>query len=117
MSGWNHRRFLTARRNNIKDAKKMFTDCQHWRKTVEGVGIDELYRRIDPFDVSGMRRCKPSWIVAHLGVCRLPTVKRLLNTGQCGSTRYFLWVSSSIVEASAAQLTLLSPRRIRQDVQ
>ena len=30
----------------------MFKDCQQWRKTVEGVGIDELYRRIDPFDVS-----------------------------------------------------------------
>ena len=30
----------------------MFKDCQEWRKTVEGVGIDELYKRIDPFDVS-----------------------------------------------------------------
>ena len=30
----------------------MFIDYQQWRKTVEGVGIDELYRRIDPFDVS-----------------------------------------------------------------
>ena len=30
----------------------MLANCQQWRKTVEGVGIDELYRRIDPFDVS-----------------------------------------------------------------
>ena len=35
-------------------AKKMFKDCQQWRKTVEGVGIDELYKRIDPFDVSSL---------------------------------------------------------------
>jgi hypothetical protein len=31
----------------------MIQDCQEWRRTVEGVGIDELYRRIDPFDVRG----------------------------------------------------------------
>ena len=30
----------------------MFADCQEWRRTVEGVGIDELYRTLDPFDVS-----------------------------------------------------------------
>lgn len=29
----------------------MWKNCQHWRSTVEGVGIDELYRQIDPFDV------------------------------------------------------------------
>jgi hypothetical protein len=45
-------RFLRARKFNLKDAKKMFTDCQEWRKTVEGIGIDELYRTLDPFDVS-----------------------------------------------------------------
>lgn len=44
-------RFLRARKFNVKLAKKMLQDCQQWRKTVEGVGIDELYRRIDPFDV------------------------------------------------------------------
>lgn len=31
----------------------MFEDCQNWRKSVEGVGIDELYTRIDPWDVCG----------------------------------------------------------------
>ena len=30
----------------------MLSDCQEWRKTVEGVGIDKLYQEIDPFDVS-----------------------------------------------------------------
>ena len=29
----------------------MWKNCYEWRKTAEGVGIDELYRQIDPFDV------------------------------------------------------------------
>ena len=29
----------------------MVLDCVHWRRTVEDVGIEELYRRIDPYDV------------------------------------------------------------------
>lgn len=45
-------RFLRARKFNLKLAKKMFIDCLEWRRTVEGVGIDELYDRIDPWDVS-----------------------------------------------------------------
>ncbi|KAI0354930.1 CRAL/TRIO domain-containing protein [Trametes cingulata] len=43
-------RFLRARGYNLKHAILMWKNCQHWRKTVEGVGIDELYRQIDPFD-------------------------------------------------------------------
>jgi hypothetical protein len=53
-TAWNihcHRRFLRARRFDLKQTKKMFADCQQWRSTVEGVGVDELYRRLDPFDV------------------------------------------------------------------
>jgi hypothetical protein len=45
------RRFLRARQFNLKNAKVMWKNCYEWRKTAEGVGIDELYRRIDPFDV------------------------------------------------------------------
>lgn len=45
------RRFLRARKFNLKLSKEMLRECQHWRGTIEGVGIDELYRRIDPFDV------------------------------------------------------------------
>ncbi|OCH91865.1 CRAL/TRIO domain-containing protein, partial [Obba rivulosa] len=44
------RRFLRARGFNLEKAIQMWRNCQNWRKTVEGVGIDELYRRIDPFD-------------------------------------------------------------------
>ena len=29
----------------------MILDCIEWRRTVEDVGIEELYRSIDPFDV------------------------------------------------------------------
>ncbi|KAI0632089.1 CRAL/TRIO domain-containing protein [Trametes polyzona] len=43
-------RFLRARQFNLKQATLMWKNCQHWRQTVEGVGIDELYRQIDPFD-------------------------------------------------------------------
>ncbi|OSD07256.1 CRAL/TRIO domain-containing protein [Trametes coccinea BRFM310] len=43
-------RFLRARHFNLKQSTIMWKNCQHWRKTVEGVGIDELYRQIDPFD-------------------------------------------------------------------
>ncbi|KAJ2966338.1 hypothetical protein NUW54_g13838 [Trametes sanguinea] len=43
-------RFLRARHFNLKQSTIMWKNCQHWRKTVEGIGIDELYRQIDPFD-------------------------------------------------------------------
>jgi len=46
-----YRRFLRARKYDLVQAKKMFQDCQHWRKTVYGVGIDKLYDQMDPFDV------------------------------------------------------------------
>lgn len=45
------RRFLRARQFNLQQSTKMLSDCQNWRKTAGGVGIDELYRRTDPFDV------------------------------------------------------------------
>jgi hypothetical protein len=37
----------------------MLADCQEWRRTVEGVGIDELCGKIDPFDVSYMSQVAP----------------------------------------------------------
>ncbi|CDO71436.1 hypothetical protein BN946_scf184909.g30 [Trametes cinnabarina] len=43
-------RFLRARHFNLKQSTLMWKNCQHWRNTVEGVGIDQLYRQIDPFD-------------------------------------------------------------------
>jgi len=43
-------RFLRARKFDLKNAKIMFEKCQHWRKNVEGVGLDALYEETDPFD-------------------------------------------------------------------
>jgi len=54
-------RFLRARKFNLKESKKMFKDCQEWRKTVEGVGIDELYGSLDPFDYPARDKVFKSW--------------------------------------------------------
>ncbi|KAL0961057.1 hypothetical protein HGRIS_006045 [Hohenbuehelia grisea] len=57
-------RFLRARRLSVPASKKMLSDCQEWRKTAEGVGIDELYKRIDPFDYPERKAvfdCWPMW--------------------------------------------------------
>lgn len=57
-------RFLRARKFNLKHAKQMFRECQEWRASVEGVGIDKLYREIDPFDYperEAVFDCWPMW--------------------------------------------------------
>ncbi|KAF9267442.1 CRAL/TRIO domain-containing protein [Marasmius fiardii PR-910] len=58
------KRFLRARNYDLVQAKTMFRDAQHWRKTVEGIGIDELYKQIDPFDYPERKEvfeCWPMW--------------------------------------------------------
>lgn len=45
-------RFLRARRYNLQDSTKMWADAYEWRKSCEGDGIDALYERLDPCDVS-----------------------------------------------------------------
>lgn len=42
----------------------MIIDCIHWRRTVEDVGMEELYRCIDPFDV----RCAPPLALPFLEI-------------------------------------------------
>lgn len=54
-------RFLRARNYDLKQATKMLRDCQEWRKTVDGVGIDSLYREIDPFDFPERQAVFESW--------------------------------------------------------
>lgn len=48
-------RFLRARKFNLSESKTMLQNCQHWRKTVGGDGIDALYNRLDPYDVRPAR--------------------------------------------------------------
>ncbi|KAF2096760.1 putative phosphatidylinositol transporter [Rhizodiscina lignyota] len=40
-------RFLRARKFNVEHSKKMFVDCENWRKDFGGVGVDELTRTFD----------------------------------------------------------------------
>ncbi|KAG9315901.1 CRAL-TRIO domain-containing protein [Chiua virens] len=54
-------RFLRARKFNLNESKKMLKNCQHWRKTVSGIGIDELKDRMDPFDYPGREEVFKSW--------------------------------------------------------
>ncbi|EGN92148.1 hypothetical protein SERLA73DRAFT_191594 [Serpula lacrymans var. lacrymans S7.3] len=54
-------RFLRARKFDLRESKKMIKNCQHWRKTVSGIGIDELYKQIDPFDYPGREEVFKSW--------------------------------------------------------
>ncbi|KAI9509811.1 CRAL-TRIO domain-containing protein, partial [Russula earlei] len=54
-------RFLKARGYSASQAKQMILDCIHWRRTVEDVGIEELYRQIDPFDFPGREGVFESW--------------------------------------------------------
>ncbi|KAJ8080591.1 hypothetical protein PM082_017425 [Marasmius tenuissimus] len=73
------KRFLRARKYDLVQAKKMFRDAQHWRQTVEGVGIDELYKQIDPFDYPERKdvfECWPMWFHKTDKVWRTSTVKR-----------------------------------------
>ncbi|KII93920.1 hypothetical protein PLICRDRAFT_409657 [Plicaturopsis crispa FD-325 SS-3] len=57
-------RFLRARKYDLKESKKMWAECIEWRRTVEKVGIDELYRQTDPWDYperQAVFKCWPLW--------------------------------------------------------
>ncbi|KAF8967167.1 CRAL-TRIO domain-containing protein [Flammula alnicola] len=57
-------RFLRARHFDLAQSKKMFKECQHWRKTVGGIGLDEMYKNTDPFDYperEAVFDCWPMW--------------------------------------------------------
>ncbi|KAH7928390.1 CRAL/TRIO domain-containing protein [Leucogyrophana mollusca] len=54
-------RFLRARKFDLNESKKMIQNCQHWRQTVGGVGIDQLYQNLDPYDYPGREEVFKSW--------------------------------------------------------
>lgn len=74
----------------------MFANCVDWRKTVAGVGIDQLYKNLDPYDV------KDSHASSAVNADRLilnstQGGKTCSSTGLCFSTRY-----NSILSLSSA---------------
>jgi hypothetical protein len=54
-------RFLRARKFSLTESKKMLQNCQQWRKTVGGDGIDALYDRLDPYDYPEREEIFKSW--------------------------------------------------------
>lgn len=63
----------------------MWKNCYEWRKTTEGVGIDELYRRTDPFDV---RLIIPSvWELLADDSCSILNETMSSNSGRYSSIR------------------------------
>jgi len=86
-------RFLRARKYDLKQAMKMLYECQQWRGKVEGVGIDQLYKEIDPFDFperQSVFECWPMWFhkidkkgrpinIHQLGNLDLPKLYKVCN--------------------------------------
>ncbi|KAG1774794.1 CRAL-TRIO domain-containing protein [Suillus placidus] len=54
-------RFLRARKFSLNESKKMLQNCQQWRKTVGGDGIDALYDKLDPYDYPEREEIFKSW--------------------------------------------------------
>ncbi|KAL6302784.1 CRAL-TRIO domain-containing protein [Sparassis latifolia] len=86
-------RFLRARKYDLEQATTMWRNCQNWRNTVEGIGIDELYRQIDPFDYperDEVFKCWPLWFhktdkkgrpvnIHHFGGINMPELYRHIS--------------------------------------
>lgn len=88
------RRFLRARAFDPIQAKKMFINAQDWRKSAGGVGLDELYKNIDPFDVSkqllrAVYPCQKMARKSKLSIERnsILNANSFSKLGQCGFTR------------------------------
>ncbi|KAH9840527.1 CRAL-TRIO domain-containing protein [Rhodofomes roseus] len=54
-------RFLRARGYDVKASVEMWAKCQEWRKTMDGVGIDELYTKMDAYDFPERREVFEYW--------------------------------------------------------
>ncbi|TFY52587.1 hypothetical protein EVG20_g10489, partial [Dentipellis fragilis] len=57
-------RFLRARNFSVQQSKRQIYECLEWRRTCEGVGIDELYRSLDPYNYperEDVFKCWPMW--------------------------------------------------------
>ncbi|PCH34555.1 CRAL/TRIO domain-containing protein [Wolfiporia cocos MD-104 SS10] len=86
-------RFLRARQFDVKAATTMWANCLQWRKTVQGVGIDELYKQMDPYDFPERREVFeywPMWFhktdkagrplsIQHYGGVNMPELYKLIT--------------------------------------
>jgi len=54
-------RYLRARKFSLKNSKIMIKNCIEWRRTVCGAGIEEVYRKIDPYDYPERREVFKYW--------------------------------------------------------
>ena len=99
-----HRRFLKARGYSAFQAKQMILDCIQWRRTVEDVGIEELYRTIDPFDVRSAPPLLHSFPCVFRGVSdvRRSLLPHSFLDGRV-SLRAGQWVSIRYARTSASQ--------------
>ncbi|KAF8501552.1 CRAL-TRIO domain-containing protein [Russula emetica] len=89
-----HRRFLKARGYNASQAKQMILDCIQWRRTVEDVGIEELYRSIDPFDFPGRQCVFESWPMGFHKTDKLGRPIHIQSFGAISSKRLYQHITS-----------------------
>ncbi|CCM00205.1 uncharacterized protein FIBRA_02233 [Fibroporia radiculosa] len=58
---WTLVRFLRARQYDLDAATTMWATSQEWRKTIGGVGIDELFNAEDPYDYPEREKVFDYW--------------------------------------------------------
>lgn len=67
------RRFLRARQFKVDKAFAMYKTTVEWRRGVEGVGLNKLYREMDPFRFEGREVMFKYWPMYMHKVGRVPT--------------------------------------------
>ncbi|KAN0120765.1 CRAL-TRIO domain containing protein, partial [Russula decolorans] len=87
-------RFLKARGYNAYQAKQMILECIQWRRTVEDVGIEELYRSIDPFDFPGRQCVFESWPMGFHKTDKLGRPIHIQRFGAISSKQLYQHITS-----------------------
>jgi hypothetical protein len=78
-------RFLRARQYDFKASKLMLKNCEDWRGSVGGKGMSDLYKEIDPFDVSD-HGYNYVYALSHLHIS-IRSETPSLSIGLCSFTR------------------------------
>ncbi|MBW0508520.1 hypothetical protein O181_048235 [Austropuccinia psidii MF-1] len=74
-------RFLKARKFNLDSAKKMIKQCLQWRHQFEGIGIDGLYKELDPFDFPHRDQVFKFWPIYYHRTDKLGRPINIQNLG------------------------------------